>query len=208
MTVPQLLDQEIVEVKLADLKPHPENPRVGDIAAIVASMERSGFYGVFIVQRSTMFVLAGAHRLQAMIERGEKKGLACILDVDDQTAREILLGDNRTHDLGAYDDAALAASLAKIEDLTGTGFDTVDVAAMLAATGQSSPLPPTPPPPVPQGLRPIVLPFEIGVYERLTGLLPDLRAEWDVDTNAELFLAVIRSAAEELEAEAAAADAG
>ena len=97
-------------------------------------------------------------------------------------------------------------------ELKEQGYE-ADVAALMASvstapsmpTGAGAPdVPPVDPPIVPQGLRPLVLPFDLERYEALTAALPELRREWGVETNAELFLAVVRAAADEMEAEAAA----
>ena len=209
----KLLEQRVESVRLDTLTPHPDNPRVGDVAAIVASIEANEPYGVIIVQASTNFILAGNHRWQALTDLGYEEALVALVDVDDEAAKAIVLADNRTHDLGSYDDAALARVLGELADYEGTGYDETDVAALMASvstapsmpTGAGAPdVPPVDPPIVPQGLRPLVLPFDLERYEALTAALPELRREWGVETNAELFLAVVRAAADEMEAEAAA----
>lgn len=197
-----LIDQRVEMVALDTLQPHPENPRIGDVAAIIASIEANEPYGLIIVQESTGNILAGAHRWQALTELGYEEGLVALVDVDDATAREICLADNRTHDLGTYDDGTLARILAEIDGYEGTGYDETDVAALMASVSNSPVLPPSSTvgaPVIPQGLRPLVLPFDLDRYDRLTAALPVLREEWGVETNAELFLAVIRMAVGELE---------
>lgn len=64
------LTQRYEQVRVGELKPHPKNPRKGDTAAIQASIEANGFYGVVVAQRSTGFVLAGNHRLLAARQVG------------------------------------------------------------------------------------------------------------------------------------------
>ena len=57
------------------------------------------------------------------------------VDVDDATARRILLADNRTNDLATYDDAVLAellTALAEDDDLLGSGYDGDDLDDLLA----------------------------------------------------------------------------
>jgi site-specific DNA-methyltransferase (adenine-specific) len=56
--------------------------------------------------------------------------------LDDASAVAFMLADNRTADLGGYDDSVLAAILAEQEtaaNLAATGYDADDVAAILAA---------------------------------------------------------------------------
>lgn len=120
------------DVVLDRLKPHPENPRRGQVGAILASIEAHGFYGCVVAQRSTGHVLAGNHRLLAALEAGMVSLPVFWLDVDDDEARRILLADNRSSDMAGYDDEALAELLGLLEaseaGLTGTLFDTADPA--------------------------------------------------------------------------------
>jgi site-specific DNA-methyltransferase (adenine-specific) len=86
-----------------------------------------------------MRVLAGNHRLLAARQAGLETVPAMIVDVNDQTARRILLADNRTNDLASYDDAALAKLLhAAMLDggLPGTGYDGDDLDQLLADLGE------------------------------------------------------------------------
>lgn len=122
-------------VPIDTLEPHPENPRQGDIGAVVASIEAHGFYGSLLVQRSTNRVVVGNHRLLAAQESGIEAVPVIFLDVDDEEARRIMLVDNRLSDLAAYDDHALAellASLASGDGLDGTGYDGDDLDRLLA----------------------------------------------------------------------------
>lgn len=115
---------------LADLHEHPENPRQGDVGAIVTSIDANGFYGALIVQKSTQRVLAGNHRLKALRAQGVKRVPIIERDVDDATALRILLGDNRTGDLASYDEVKLLQLLtaaAQEGNLLGTGYDGDDV---------------------------------------------------------------------------------
>lgn len=123
-------------VPLDDLTEHPDNPRQGDVGAIIQSVEANGFYGAIVAQRSTGRVLAGNHRLKALRQLGVAEVPVVWADVDDSTARRILLADNRANDLAAYNDSALADLLRTVlaEDgtLDGTLFDGDDLDALLA----------------------------------------------------------------------------
>jgi ParB-like chromosome segregation protein Spo0J len=114
---------------------HPDNPRQGDIGAIVDSIEKNGWFGTLVVQRSTSRVLAGNHRLQAAYGAGIEEVPVYWVDVDDDEARKILLADNRTSDLAAYDNFALSEILKSIAEdeqgLGGTGFDDEDLDNLL-----------------------------------------------------------------------------
>ena len=131
-------------VDLSRLKTHPKNPRRGDLAAISESIDANGFYGAAVVQKSTGFILAGNHRFLALKEQNASTMPVIWVDVDDTKALKILLADNRTSDLGGYDDNALTSLLADISNtvgLKGTGYDEADLEAMIAelAGGDSGP---------------------------------------------------------------------
>ena len=133
---PKFLTQEFLEAEeLSKLSEHPENPNVGDIGAIHQSVDASGFYGAIIAQKSTGRVLAGNHRLKALLQKGASVGPVIYVDVDDVTAKRILVGDNRTTRLGHDDDAKLAALLqdiaAQTGSIIGTGYDDDDLDALL-----------------------------------------------------------------------------
>lgn len=126
----------VMHVPVDDLTPHPANPRQGDVGAIVESIERNGWWGVIVAQRSTGHVLAGNHRLQAARHLGMTTVPVHYLDVDDATALRVLLADNRANDRATYNDDQLAQLLQSIMDdagtLDGTLYDGDDLDQLLA----------------------------------------------------------------------------
>jgi len=122
-------------VAVERLRPHPLNPRRGDLAAIAESIAENGFYGAVVAQESTGHILAGNHRYLAALQRGAPHLPVIWLDVDDDQARRILLADNRTSDLAGYDDPALARLLQDLQatprKLAGTGYDDAAVKEIL-----------------------------------------------------------------------------
>ena len=124
----------IRKTAVGDLTLHPDNPRQGDVGAIAESIQANGFVGSLVAQCSTGRVLAGNHRLQAAIHLGFDRVPVHWVDVDDETAKRILLADNRTADLASYDDQALAELLNTFgsSGLTGTGFDGDDLDLLLS----------------------------------------------------------------------------
>lgn len=130
---------------LDTLRPHPENPKSGDTEAIAESIETNGLYRPLYAQKSTGYILAGNHTYHAALELGATTLPVIWLDIDDQTARRILLADNRTADLGRYDDALLVELLLAIDQtdsLTGTGYthDDLDLLLTLQAQDQETPM--------------------------------------------------------------------
>ena len=123
------------QTPVSELVQHPDNPRHGHLPAIKASIEKNGWFGAIIAQKSTNHVLAGNHRLQAARELGIEEVPVIYLDVDDTRAKAILLADNRTNDLAVYDDEALTKLLAEVNenqgDLEGTGWSPFDLDRLL-----------------------------------------------------------------------------
>lgn len=131
----RVIARRIEQVPTESLLAHPDNPRRGDVPAIVESIERNGFFDPLIVQQSTRFVLSGNHRRLAAIELGMGSVPVVWVDVDDAVARRMLLAANRTNDLASYDVALLTELLAPMADddgLAGTGYDSDDLADFLA----------------------------------------------------------------------------
>lgn len=130
------------DADLAALADHPDNPRRGDDAAVAESIEVNGWYGVVIAQRSSGRILAGHTRRRNLLASGATRGPVLWVDCDDATARRILLADNRTAELAAWDSRALSSLLsgmaAEAGGLAGSGFTTEDLAAMVAERGSST----------------------------------------------------------------------
>lgn len=99
--------QEFKTVPIESVSPHPDNPRRGDVLTIAKSIKSNGFFGSILVQKSTGFILAGNHRFLAAQNLGIKEIPAIFIDVTDDEALRIMLADNRTSDLGDYDDEKL-----------------------------------------------------------------------------------------------------
>jgi hypothetical protein len=132
---PRQINDAYELLPLDAVKPHPRNPRRGDLDAIKASMDVNGFYGAIVANKRTGYILAGNHRWMAarMLELPEIPVLW--VDVGEAEARRILATDNRTGDLGGYDDAVLASLLQGLQDdggLLGTGYSGDDLDELLS----------------------------------------------------------------------------
>jgi hypothetical protein len=118
----------VMESVLIDsLIPHPRNARQGDLGAVIESVKANGCYRPLIVQRSTRHILAGNHLWRALQSEGRTMADVVWITCDDERALRIMLADNRTADMGTYDEAALAEILQGLQSdtgtLLGTGFD-------------------------------------------------------------------------------------
>ncbi len=142
-------------VPLSAVTTHPKNPKDHDLGAIAASMARFGQQAPIIVQKSTGWTIAGNGRLEAASMVGELetalgfgRGLpwthiaAVFSELGPGEAEAYALADNRTHDLGGYDDSKLASLLVELGEaggLVATGYDAEDVAAILASLAGTPP---------------------------------------------------------------------
>ncbi|MFJ4469550.1 hypothetical protein ACIP2X_18945 [Streptomyces sp. NPDC089424] len=149
------------DVALGDLRPFPGNARRGDPGVILQSLVRTGQFRSLIVRDTGdgLVVLAGNHTLQALLAHGpgpcgltttvDGEELPCalcsarewepaarceIVTCDDATATRINLVDNRSAELGGWDQEALAALIAGLDgDLDGTGYTDADLDNLVAA---------------------------------------------------------------------------
>jgi ParB-like chromosome segregation protein Spo0J len=124
-------------VPIDSLTTHPRNPRQGDVGAISESLRVFGQQKPIVAQRSAdgrHVIIAGNHlSLAARDLRWES--IACVLvDLDDATATRFMLADNRTSQLGTFDQNVLGEvlrELAAADLLEATGYDGDDVDAIL-----------------------------------------------------------------------------
>jgi ParB-like chromosome segregation protein Spo0J len=142
ITAPEMIIAKIapeldhLRMPIDSLRPHPQNPRRGNIDLIAASLEAHGQYRP-IIARSDGEVLAGNHTLAAARSLGWAEIAALRLDLDDEQAKRILLVDNRSAELGRYDDQALLEILEEIAateaGLGATGWADDDLASLEAS---------------------------------------------------------------------------
>jgi len=131
-------DSDLVlhRIPLADLSPHPMNPRRGNVAMLVESLQENRQYAPIVVNKGSKTgrrdeILAGHHLVLAAAELGWPDIKAVYVDEDEEGARRILLADNRSSDLAGYDDRLLAELLSSLERLDGTGFTEEDLASLI-----------------------------------------------------------------------------
>ena len=93
---------------ITELTLFPGNPRRGDIEAVKRSLEAFGQRKPIVVRRSDNVVIAGNHTLQAAQALGWAEIAVVWVDDDEVTSKAFALADNRTAELGDYDEDALA----------------------------------------------------------------------------------------------------
>lgn len=131
------MDFDVRAEQISTLQPWSRNPNEGDVGAISESVNRNGWYGTIVAQKSSRRILAGHHRVIAAQQLGQDEVPVYWVDVDDATAERIVLADNRTSRLGRDDPAQLLDMLRDIAaeplvGLAGTGWDGDDLDELLA----------------------------------------------------------------------------
>ena len=81
------------------------------------------------------YVLAGNHLLRAAKQIGWEEIDTVIIDCDDQAALKIVLVDNRSNDLGEYNDDYLTGLLKDLENFSGTGYNQSDIEELEKLSG-------------------------------------------------------------------------
>lgn len=123
---------------VSDLKPMEGNPRRGDVEAVKKSYEAFGQRKPIVAQRDGT-VIAGNHQLAAALELGWDKIAVVYVDDDETTAKAFSIADNRTHDLGSYDEQLLAQALMglskDLDDMSVIGFTDTDVDVLVSLSG-------------------------------------------------------------------------
>lgn len=127
----------------SELALYHRNPRQGNTTTIASSLRANSQYKPVTVNRGThtgrpFEVLAGNHTVMAIRDLAEQHPdderwqtvLVHIIDVDDDRAARIVAADNRTAELGGFDDRLLVELLADLPDLDGTGYDPGDLQAL------------------------------------------------------------------------------
>jgi hypothetical protein len=129
------------DLPLDELTPYPGNAKRGDVKQIRASLRRNGQYRSLVVRdipNGPLIVLAGNHTLQALAAEGHITARCEVITCDDNAARRINLADNRTAELGMYDQDALAELLEALDDYEGSGYTQEDVDSLLGTEQRSA----------------------------------------------------------------------
>lgn len=133
-------DLAALATPLDELRPLNVNPRRGDVEAIARSLAAFGQRKPIVANRTTGEVIAGNHTLLAARSLSWPEVAVVWVTDDEATAHAYALADNRTAELGGYDDEALAALIAEVRDadeelFAATGWAEDDLQALLDQIG-------------------------------------------------------------------------
>jgi hypothetical protein len=132
---PSLVD---LAISLSQLTPLPNNPRKGDVDAIMASYDEFGQVKPIVIQPhddGTATVIAGNHQTEAARRLGWTHIAAVPMNTDDKRALAFALAENRTMELGHTDpvllhDAVISVLDDYIQTFEALGWDDFQLAAM------------------------------------------------------------------------------
>jgi len=123
-------DLDNLKTDINELKHLEDNPRVGDVDAVARSYDEFGQRKP-IVATSDGTVIGGNHQLAAARKLGWTHIAVIVTDDDELTAKAFALADNRTADLGSYDNDLLSEMLAAVSSdpklLAATSFKEEDL---------------------------------------------------------------------------------
>jgi DNA modification methylase len=131
-----IADLKGLATPINDLQLLPGNPRRGDVDAVRRSLLTFGQRKPIVARRDDKVVIAGNHTLQAARLLGWTEIAVVWVDDDETTSKAFALADNRTSDLGTYDETALAELIGQVgsidpELLQASGWDRQSVQDLL-----------------------------------------------------------------------------
>lgn len=126
-------------VPLLDLQPFHRNPNRGDVETIRESLRATGQYRPLVVNLGTHTgrrneILAGNHTYAALAAEGHETTAVTYVDVDEETAKRIVLVDNGAAAKATRDSDILAELLSGMDDLAGTAYSIDDLEKLLTET--------------------------------------------------------------------------
>lgn len=117
---------KIVIMKISELSPYDNNPRLNDeaVGAVAASIKAFGFRNPILIDKNNV-IIAGHTRLLASKKLGLDK-VPCIVieDLTDDEVKALRLADNKTAEIAKWDMGKLATEIENIDmDLFQFGFE-------------------------------------------------------------------------------------
>lgn len=146
----------MAQTSIAELKFYPGNARRGDIDLIAESLGKLGQYKPIVVNKDGT-ILAGNHTVMAAQRLGWETIDVHRVDVDDDTAKRIVIVDNKANDQSTYDVEDLVNLLTELPTLEATGFTRDEVDQLLESLDDiDAEIPERPAEPTPEGFNLLV----------------------------------------------------
>ena len=215
-------DRRIEFMRVDELVPALRNPRKHDIEALRQSVTRFGFAAVPILDERTGRLVAGHGRVQLLrvdqdAGKPRPEGITETADghwqvpvargwasTSDEEADAYLVADNRITEIAGWDTQALVDSLRDLQEgagLAGVGYLPDDVDDLYAKLQEER----QPPPEPLQGhnrnaqVKSLVLDYPLDQYGYVASTAHRARVHFGAESNAELFVAMLRAEEEATE---------
>jgi ParB-like chromosome segregation protein Spo0J len=124
---------ELLMMKIADIKPHPKNPRKHPedmLIKLEASIREFGFTNPVLISSDNM-ILAGHARCKAAARMGIQEVPAVRLALEGAKADAYVIVDNKLNELAQWDTELLMDLIKDIDnsgfDVSLTGFDAAEI---------------------------------------------------------------------------------
>ena len=128
---------KIENLKIAELTPYPNNPRVNDnaVAGVVTSIRKYGFIGAIIVNKDKV-IINGHTRVKAMKALGADTIPAIVVDhLTEEQERALRIADNKTAEVAEWNEELLRAELKALQEagfeIGDLGFDNTELEELL-----------------------------------------------------------------------------
>ncbi len=148
---------QALAVPIDSLQGLPGNARIGDVPAVARSLEKFGQRKPIVVRKEDGTIIASNHTWAAAKSLGWTEIAVAFVTDDDATAKAFALADNKTAELGTYDEAALRAMVEFVasenpELIAATGYSPEDIATITGINVEEIPMvnDPDEVPPVPR----------------------------------------------------------
>lgn len=138
-----LANWTIRKVKLSDVKPMDDNPRVMEdrnLAGLEASIERFGYVEPIVWNERTGHIVGGHQRYGVLKSKGVREAAMVVVDLSgsDEMAANLTLNNPKIE--GTWDDTALAL-LSQVEDSDGELFDSLNMDTLRESLEKKPPKP-------------------------------------------------------------------
>ena len=128
---------EIINLKINDIKPYENNPRVNDQAVdkVAASIQEFGFNSPIVVDKD-LVIINGHTRHKAAKKLGlEEVPVLIVENLTEEQVRAYRIADNKTAEYSKWDYEKLIQEIQELQeanyDLEMTGFDEVECLKMI-----------------------------------------------------------------------------
>jgi len=126
-------------VPIDSVQQHPDNANNGDVDEIIMSIEVNGMYHPATIQNSTGYLVRGNHTWLACKELAAEQFPVIGIDVGDEEALRILMGDNKIANLAMMDKGLELNNLRRLQEsymLIGSGYKDADLEHLAAVSSK------------------------------------------------------------------------